>query len=124
MAPLKGLIAYHWQVKFQQRGWPSLRVVLLLDGGGPSADQVLDHLREFCEYEVVGVIVTQCSTAFLTMCAVAEDDVFFDVVDTADDYDDDDDHDDEDDNDDDVHEDEDDDCVSARSISLLSAASL
>jgi hypothetical protein len=73
---LNGIIAYQWCVRRKQRKWPcqfALQVVVLLRGGFITADQLLDHLREFCEYEDVSVIVTRSSAAFGTICAVADD---------------------------------------------------
>jgi hypothetical protein len=118
MAPLNDLIAYRWWVRFQQRGVPSVQVVMLLNGAGVTADQLLEMIREFCEYEDVSVIVTQCSAAFWSICAVGNDD----VVDVDDDDDGDDDDDDNHDDDDDDDADADDDDLSARSIPLTAPA--
>ena len=73
---LNGIIAYQWCVRHKQRKWPcqfALQVVVLLRGGFITADQLLDHLRVFCEYEDVSVIVTRSSAAFGTICSVADD---------------------------------------------------
>jgi hypothetical protein len=70
---LQGLIAYRWWLRYERRGIPRLQVVVLL-GHRVTADQILDQIREYCDYEEVGVIVTISTDAFVSICAVDYDD--------------------------------------------------
>jgi hypothetical protein len=70
---LQGLIAYRWWLRYERRGIPRLQVVVLL-GLRVTADQILDQIREYCDYEEVGVIVTISTNAFVSICAVDYDD--------------------------------------------------
>jgi hypothetical protein len=94
---LQGLIAYRWWFRYERRGIPRLHVVVLISLS-VTADQILDQMREFCDYEEVGVIVTLSTDAFVSICATdyADDDDDDDDAGADDDADVDDDDDDDD----------------------------
>jgi hypothetical protein len=69
---LKGLIAYRWWFRYERRGIPRLHVVVLL-GLFVTADQILGQMREFCDYEEVGVVVMLSTDAFVSICAADYD---------------------------------------------------